>query len=160
MFKKLILLCTYIFSVNLGFSAVIGDFSDTDISAGYINFDEGHPFNTGLSFSEFDADGIERRSPSKLLKTYLNPDELEHLIAETKEYLKSVMMSYCMNDFRKKVNSYFDCRQYAREDRKFRKKWRKNKFNLALNMAIDNLESLKSQVTVMTVQEVNRKENQ
>lgn len=160
MLKKLILLCTYIFSLNLGFSAVIGDFSDTDISAGYINFDEGYPFNTGLSFSEFDADGIERRSPSKLLKTYLNPDELEHLIDETKEYLKSVMMSYCMNDFRKKVNSYFDCRKYAREDRKFRKKWRKNKFNLALNMAIDNLESLKSQVTVMTVQEVNRKENQ
>lgn len=145
---------------NFVFAAVIGDFSETQISAGYISFEEGHPFHDGLSFSEFDSDGIERRSPSKLLQSYLNPDELENLIDETKDYLKSVMMSYCMNDFRKKVNSYFDCREYARVDKKFRKKWRKNRFNLALKMAIDNLESLQSQVTILNAQEVNRRESE
>lgn len=107
--------------------------------------------------------GAERRSPSKILADYfinghIDAIKFEAFISELEEYRQSIKISYCTEKLRDKVESYLECRDIVK-DKKFKKKWKKNKFNIALKFAISELETAKESLASLTNGTINDLEN-
>ncbi len=154
----------FIFFIVLNtYGAMLGDVRETKILPGFITFDEKDPFFLGFSTGRYKTDSIERRNPSKILKSYfrankLDLDKINLEIAALKSFRKSTAVSLCMDKFKDEIESYHDCTDKRFLEHKS-KWWAKNEFNIALSLAIQNFQKIKINFFDIKASELNQKKN-
>ncbi|MDA8793095.1 hypothetical protein N9N67_07610 [Bacteriovoracaceae bacterium] len=150
------------------FAAFLGDVQGVRNLPGYIDLKKrSYPYK-GIKTTK--VRGIaERRTPSQILNSFIKKNKFDlskfdQLIGELKGYKKNIKITYCMDKYRKKVNSYLDCSPGGNLNKKIEqkldKKWKKNKFNLAISYAIENLEQAKDIAVNLDLKEINHESSQ
>lgn len=147
------------------YSAILGEVKTTHIYPGHITFDKNDSFYKGYSASTKNLGGISKKTPSQVVQKYfqkdqLSPKKLSILIQETDSYLNTIKKSVCIDKFRNKLDSYDECAEPFYHSKSFQKKWKKNKFNIALSFVINELNSLKQNAHNVTKKNINTKSSQ
>ncbi|MBT3981144.1 MAG: hypothetical protein HOE90_07305 [Bacteriovoracaceae bacterium] len=101
-------IATILFHSN-SYGDVLGAFTGVKNHPGYISFDKKSPFYRGnLKYKKNKKDGLERRTPSKILSEYLNSkthmldvQKVEKLIEGIQHYKKQAFLAYCQTKLAK-----------------------------------------------------------
>lgn len=160
---KLILLVILALSSN-AFGAIIGEFSDVFNAPGYIDLNPNSLLYKGLDTSKSNQLGPERRTPSKIVADFMQGNHidvmrLQQFIHLLQDFKANIKISTCMEERRKKVDSYNDCIGKV-DSKKFNQKWKRNKYRKAINFAISNLELARKDSLKITKSNINSPEAQ
>jgi hypothetical protein len=127
--------------ISIGLAAVAGDFSSHKILPGYITFDKSSPFYQGIQNESFRLSYIDKKTPSQILESFFQDGQFSNKLF--KEFLGQIELMknqtlkyFCIDEFRKKVDSYAECDVDYYAKNKFQKKWNRSK-NAIIFSAID-----------------------
>lgn len=145
-------------------AAIVGPVAQTNIYPGHISFDKKDPFYKGYSGAVKNISGLSKKTPSQIVEHYfsknsLSDKKINELISDTKDYLLDVKKNLCIEKFDKKLTSYNQCGEIFYNSKEFQKKWKKNKYNIALKFVVQKLNELKAESHLVTKENINSKES-
>lgn len=156
-----------LFVISLSsFASLVGDVSKVRNLPGYIDLTGQTPFYKGTVTSKLKKNrvqGVEKRSAAELVgmffsNNYVDQLKLQQFTHQLEDFSANIRISECMTRLRKKIKSYDDCTGKIK-DKKFLKKWQVNKFRLAIEFAIKNLNRAKKLSQNVTSENLNSYES-
>lgn len=129
-----------VFNVNAG---VLGDFSNTSNSPGFINLNKKSSLYKGIYKKPDFGDGVIKMTPSQLISTYfiqdkVNLQKITNLIEEVESYIENARIGFCQKVNYIKKKSQKKCRSGFVNNKNLNK-WKKNKVYIALMFSIKKL---------------------
>lgn len=149
-----------LFFIGSSFAAVLGDFTTQKILPGHITFDKSSPFYQGIENDEFHWELIDKKTPSQILESFFEDgrfslaafqnleDQIDGFYHQTKKY-------FCIDELRKKLDSYDDCNAKTMSEKKFINKWNKSRYILAFDLLNEHRSYVKSHAHKLSLENLN-----
>lgn len=146
------------------YAAILGDISEVRHSPGYIETSVDSEFYKGVHTSSEVKGGANRKTPSQILLSFTTNNNIDVLkiqsfIHQLMDTQTNIQTSFCIKEFRKKINDYHVCLK-PNSIKGFDKKWSKSKFKITLDFAINELEKAKELSQNVQLENINNIESQ